>query len=69
MALADAWENADGWPVPLAAALAGDPALAGSEVLLALPEQTVPLLAGGSVSDRPVRPRASGWRWLQHQQR
>jgi len=51
MSLADAWENADPWPAPVAAALASDPDLADLELLLALPEHEVPL-PGGSRSSQ-----------------
>jgi hypothetical protein len=50
MALADAWEHADGWPQPVADALAGDDQLAGLEVLVAFPEHQVPLPGGQTAS-------------------
>ena len=50
MALADAWESADGFPVPVAAALETDPELSGLELLLALPEHEVPLRGGSRAS-------------------
>src|SRR4051794_28318199 len=50
MALADAWEHADGWPAPVASALASDPDLAKLELLLALPEHEVPLPGGSRAS-------------------
>jgi hypothetical protein len=50
MALADSWENADGWPSTVSAALATDPDLEGLELLLALPEHQVPLPGGPTAS-------------------
>jgi hypothetical protein len=50
MALADAWEYAEPWPPQVAAALATNPDLAGLELLLALPEHTVPLPGGATAS-------------------
>lgn len=50
MSLADAWEYADPWPAPVAAALATDPDLADLELLLALPEHEVPLPGGSRAS-------------------
>jgi hypothetical protein len=50
MALADAWEHADGWPQPVAEALAGDDQLAGLELLVAFPEHQVPLPGGQTAS-------------------
>lgn len=50
MALADAWEHADAWPTPVAAALETSPALAELDLLLALPEHTVPLPGGAKPS-------------------
>jgi hypothetical protein len=38
MALADAWEHADGWPQPVADAIVGNKELAGLELLVAFPE-------------------------------
>ena len=50
MALADAWEHADRWPQPVAAALATDGDLTDLELLLALPEHKVPLPGGAASS-------------------
>ena len=50
MALADAWENADGWPAPVATALDGNADLADSQLLLAIPEREVPLPGGSRAS-------------------
>ena len=50
MALADAWEHADRWPQPVAAALATDGDLTELELLLALPEHKVPLPGGAASS-------------------
>lgn len=46
MALADAWENAQGWPERVAAVMARDDALADLDLLLALPEHKVALPGG-----------------------
>ncbi len=60
MALADAWEHADGWPTPVAAALAREPSLVGLELLLAIPEHRTPLPGGrrGSQTDLLVLARS-----------
>lgn len=50
MALADAWEHADGWPLPVADALSSDQYLAGLELLVAFPEHLVPLPGGRTAS-------------------
>src|SRR3954471_14838451 len=50
MALADAWEHADGWPSTVADALRDDAELAEVELLLALPEHHVPLPGGSRAS-------------------
>jgi HD domain len=50
MALADAWEQAGGWPEPVAAALATDPDLSDLELLFAVPEHEVPLPGGSTAS-------------------
>ena len=50
MALADAWEHADGWPAAVEPTLASDPELSELEPLLALPEHAVPLPGGSRPS-------------------
>lgn len=50
MALADAWEHADGWPPPVADALSQDDDLTGLELLVAFPEYLVPLPGGRTAS-------------------
>lgn len=50
MALADAWENAGGWPAPVAVALARDSDLAYLEPLLGLPEHREALPGGRAAS-------------------
>src|SRR4051794_17657371 len=50
MALADAWEHGDGWPQPVADALAGDDRLASLELLVAFPENQVSLPGGSTAS-------------------
>jgi len=50
MALADAWETANGFPSPVAECLATDPELTGLELLLGLPEHRVPLNGGSRAS-------------------
>lgn len=50
MALADAWEEAKGWPDAVTATLATDPELQQLELLLALPEYKVPLPGGLTAS-------------------
>ncbi len=50
MALAYAWEQAEGWPPEVEAALGEDDALAGTELLLALPEHETPLRGRGQAS-------------------
>ena len=61
MALADAWEHADPWPAPVAAALNHDPELRDLDLLLALPEHEVPLPGGvrASQTDLFVLARAT----------
>lgn len=54
MALAYAWEQADGWPSEVAAGLATTDALAGTELLLALPEHETPLEGGRRASQSDV---------------
>jgi hypothetical protein len=49
-ALADAWENAEDWPEPVAQSLATSPDLTGLELLLALPEHQTPLPGGNRAS-------------------
>ena len=49
-ALADAWENADAWPEPVASSLSTSPDLAAVELLLALPEHQTPLAGGNRAS-------------------
>lgn len=50
MALADAWENAKGWPPAVSAALSTDDDFRDLELLLALPEHEVPLPGGSRAS-------------------
>jgi len=62
MALADAWEHADGWPAPVATVLASDPDLSELDLLLAIPEHEVPLPGGSrpSQTDLFVLARRAG---------
>ena len=60
MALADAWEHADGWPRPVADALAGDDQLAGLELLVAFPEYQVALPGGPRASQSDLFVLARG---------
>ena len=54
MALAYAWEQADGWPSEVEAGLATSDALRGAELLLALPEHETPLRGGRRASQSDV---------------
>jgi hypothetical protein len=49
-ALADAWENADDWPEPVASSLATSPDLTDLKLLLAIPEHQTPLPGGNRAS-------------------
>ena len=62
MALADAWEHADGFPTVVAESLGTDPDLAGLTMLLGLPEFEVALEGGSRASqtDLFVLARAAG---------
>ena len=62
MALADAWEHADGFPTVVVESLATDPDLAGLTMLLGLPELEVALEGGSRASqtDLFVLARAAG---------
>jgi hypothetical protein len=50
MSVAYSWENANGWPPRVSAALATDLDLRELELLLAIPEHQVPLPGGGTAS-------------------
>lgn len=50
MALADTWEDAQGWPPRVRACLATDSALGELDLLVALPEHQVPLPGGSRAS-------------------
>jgi hypothetical protein len=54
MALAYAWEQAEGWPSEVEAGLATSDALRGAELLLALPEYETPLPGGKRASQSDV---------------
>lgn len=54
MALADAWETADGWPSEVREGFDASDALAGAELLLALPEHETPLRGGRRASQSDV---------------
>lgn len=54
MAIAFAWEESEGWPTEVEAALGGSRALAGAELLLALPEHETPLRGRGKASQSDV---------------
>ena len=54
MALAYAWEESNGWPSEVQAALGASEALAGAELLLALPEHETPLHGRGKASQSDV---------------
>jgi hypothetical protein len=60
MALADAWEHADGWPKAVADSLATDRELSDLTMLLALPEHQVPLKGGSTASQTDLFVLANG---------
>jgi hypothetical protein len=60
MALADAWEHADGWPKAVAESLATDRYLSDLARLLAVPEHEVPLNGGSTASQTDLFVLAHG---------
>jgi hypothetical protein len=60
MALADAWEEADGFPRLVAESLDVDPDLAGLQLLLGVPEHEVPLPGGTRASQTDLFVLARG---------